>query len=141
MQLELNQDDQFAKQLITFVDKNRLLLNIVLKSNIQLLESSFSPLIYIPRCRHLLHFDIKRSYFRMKLKRLRHQAQRSAGALSSGHLQIKIRRNEVFVDSFRSLRYKSSEEMKRKLSVEFSNEEGMDAGGLTREVRHHHVQC
>lgn len=137
MQVELNPEDSFSKQLITFVDKNRLLLNIVLKSNIQLLELSFSPLIYIPRCRHLLHFDVKRSYFRTKLRKLRHQAQRVNGSMmSNGHLHIKVRRGEVFVDSFRSLRYKSAEEMKRKLAVEFSNEEGMDAGGLTREVRY-----
>lgn len=44
--------------------------------------------------------------------------------MGGNHLHIKVRRNEVFVDSFRSLRYKSAEELKKKLSVEFSNEDG-----------------
>lgn len=69
---------QLTKQLITFVDRNRLLINIILKSNIILLESSFAPLMHIPRCRHLLHFDIKRSYFRLKIKKLKQLAQRAS---------------------------------------------------------------
>lgn len=132
MQMELDSADPMAHLLISFVQRNRILVNMILKSNVQLLETSFAPLIYSPKCRHLLHFDIKRAYFRVKLKRLRQQAQRTRIS-SSSHLNITVRRNEVFVDSFRKLQYMKADELKRKLAVEFSGEEGMDAGGLTRE--------
>ena len=60
MQLELDEASPAAPLLLRFADKNRVLLNMVLKNNVHLLESSFSALITVPRCRHLLHFDIKR---------------------------------------------------------------------------------
>ena len=60
MQLELDESSPAAPLLLRFADKNRVLLNMVLKNNVHLLESSFSALITVPRCRHLLHFDIKR---------------------------------------------------------------------------------
>ena len=50
-----------------------------------------------------------------------------------GSLRISVRRQNVFDDSFQSFRYKSADEMRRRLSVTFHGEEGMDAGGLTRE--------
>lgn len=60
MQLELDETSPAAPLLLRFADRNRVLLNMVLKNNVHLLESSFSALVTVPRCRHLLHFDIKR---------------------------------------------------------------------------------
>ena len=60
MQLELDDSAPAAPLLLRFADRNRVLLNMVLKNNVHLLESSFSALVTVPRCRHLLHFDIKR---------------------------------------------------------------------------------
>lgn len=60
MQLELDESSPAAPLLLRFADRNRVLLNMVLKNNVHLLESSFSALVTVPRCRHLLHFDIKR---------------------------------------------------------------------------------
>ena len=60
MQLELDDSSPAAPLLLRFADRNRVLLNMVLKNNVHLLESSFSALVTVPRCRHLLHFDIKR---------------------------------------------------------------------------------
>ena len=60
MQLELDETSPAAPLLLRFADRNRVLLNMVLRNNIHLLESSFSALVTVPRCRHLLHFDIKR---------------------------------------------------------------------------------
>ena len=64
----------------------------------------------------------------MKLRRLRQSIQRNHGSL-----RISVRRRDVFLDSFEQLRYKTTEEMRRRLVVSFVGEEGLDAGGLTRE--------
>lgn len=127
MQMELS-DEASAERLVNFVRQNRILFNNVLRNNVQLLESSFSPLVSVPKCRQLLHFDIKRAYFKMKLKRIRQSAARTHGAL-----RLNVRRSRVFEESFQALRYKTADEMRRRLSVNFHGEEGMDAGGLTRE--------
>ena len=70
-----------------------------------------------------------RAFFKMKLKRMRQNSLRSM----HGSLRISVRRQNVFDDSFQSFRYKTADEMRRRLSVTFHGEEGMDAGGLTRE--------
>jgi E3 ubiquitin-protein ligase HUWE1 len=127
MQMEL-EEGPAARRLLRFTQRNRVLLNIILRHNVHLLESTFSPLVSVPRCRHLLHFDVKRAYFKMKLKRMRQNSRSLAGSL-----RINVRRHCVFEDSFHSLRSKSADDMRRKLSVTFHGEEGMDAGGLTRE--------
>lgn len=48
-------------------------------------------------------------------------------------LSISVRRDHVFEDSFNQLRMQNPEAFRGKLSVTFSGEEGVDAGGLTRE--------
>jgi len=37
---------------------------------------------------------------------------------------VHVRRGNVFEESFQALRYKSAAEMRRKLAIEFHNEEG-----------------
>lgn len=108
--------------LTTFAEHNQNLLNIILKSNIHLLETSFAPLISHPVCRSVLHFDIKRIYFKNKLKKLK---QTSQGQSGGGYLRLHVRREHVFEESFQALRYKTASEMRRRLSVMFHNEEGM----------------
>ena len=81
-------------------------------------------------CEHHFLFSASvRAFFKMKLKRMRQSSARSM----HGSLRISVRRQNVFDDSFQSFRYKSADEMRRRLSVTFHGEEGMDAGGLTRE--------
>lgn len=128
MQMDLI-ESPLTEQLLGFVDKNAVVINMLLSHNISLLDSSFKPLICVPRLRHQLHFDLKREYFRLKLKKLRHSAVRSHGPL-----RLNVRRDRVFEDSlayFEKLR--TGDEVRRKLSINFIGEEGMDAGGLTRE--------
>ena len=49
-------------------------------------------------------------------------------------ISLHIRRDMVFLDSFRSLCFRNGEEIKNaRLNVRFQGEEGVDAGGLTRE--------
>lgn len=44
-----------------------------------------------------------------------------------------MRRDHVFEDSFHQLRMRTPDEMGLKLSVSFQGEEGIDAGGVSRE--------
>lgn len=51
----------------------------------------------------------------------------------AGTLRLAVKRSSVFEDSFNKLRSKSPQEMRGKLSVAFVGEEGIDAGGVSRE--------
>ena len=127
MQMEFIEFNVDSIRLLGFVEHNRILLNMILRHNVQLLDTSFSLLVTHPKCRQVLHFDIKRAYFKMKLKKKRITATRSASS-SGGSLRITVHRQRVFEDSYQALRYKTPDEMRKKLSVTFSGEEGMDAG-------------
>jgi hypothetical protein len=131
MQLDVA-DNKASRQLAKFAEQNRILLNMLLKNNVQLLENSFSPLVNVPKCRQLLDFDVKRAFFKMRMKRKRQQASRSSN-VGQQALRITVNRRRVFEESFVALKYKTSDEMKKKLSVTFHGEDGMDAGGLSRE--------
>jgi hypothetical protein len=129
MQQDL-EDSLPARRLLRFVERNSVLLNMVLKQNVNLLETSFSPLIQIPKCRALLHFDIKRAFFKMKLKKMKRNTQRP---YESSRLRLSVRRQNIFEDSFQKLRFCSAAEMRRPISVTFHGEDGIDAGGVARE--------
>ena len=67
----------------------------------------------------------------MRLQRLH---ERGARRQYQGTLQINVRRQFVFEDSYWQLQPRTGEEIKQgKLSVRFYDEEGVDAGGVTRE--------
>uniref|UniRef100_A0A3B0MHT7 HECT-type E3 ubiquitin transferase n=1 Tax=Theileria annulata TaxID=5874 RepID=A0A3B0MHT7_THEAN len=110
--------------MMNFVEKHKRLLNLFIKQTPSLLNGTFMPMIRLtPMC---LSFDIKRQYFRQKLREGR-------VGLRIDPIKINVRRQHVFLDSYHQLRLKTSDEMKGKLSVSFGGEEGVDAGGLTRE--------
>lgn len=129
MQLEIA-DEVAANRLLRFVGRNHMLINMILRHNVHLLEGSFSPLVTVPKCRSMLHFDIKRAYFKSRLKKMKQSVSRAS---LHGSLRISVRRSHVFEDSFHNLRHKSADEMRKRLAVSFHGEEGMDAGGVTRE--------
>lgn len=58
---------------------------------------------------------------------------RSADERTYGSLRLNVKRTSVFEDSFNKLRSKTPAEMRAKLSVAFVGEEGIDAGGVSRE--------
>ena len=60
-------------------------------------------------------------------------AARAAGAAPPGALRVSVRRSHVFEDSFHQLRMRTPAEMRAKLAVTFVGEDGVDAGGVTRE--------
>lgn len=90
------------------------------------MSGTFSVLIQNPK---VLDFDNKRSYFQRQLHK-RNATYRD----HYGSLQINVRRQHVFEDSFHSLQRRSGDEIKYgKLNIRFYEEEGVDAGGVTRE--------
>ncbi|KXN90585.1 E3 ubiquitin-protein ligase ptr1, partial [Leucoagaricus sp. SymC.cos] len=110
---------------ISFTDAHRKVLNVMVRNNPSLMSGSFALLINNPR---VLDFDNKRNYFNQQLHR------RPATREHYGTLQLNVRRARVFEDSFQYLQRKTGEQIKYgKLSVRFYAEEGVDAGGVTRE--------
>ncbi|KAG5018915.1 hypothetical protein JHK87_014770 [Glycine soja] len=108
----------FAK----FSEKHRKLLNAFIRQNPGLLEKSLSLMLKTPR---FIDFDNKRSHFRSKIKH-QHDHHHSP-------LRISVRRAYVLEDSYNQLRMRSTQDLKGRLTVHFQGEEGIDAGGLTRE--------
>ncbi|PON94002.1 Coatomer beta subunit [Trema orientale] len=106
-----------------FAEKHRRLLNAFIRQNPSLVEKSLSMMLKAPR---LIDFDNKRAYFRSSI---RHQHE----AHLSGPLRISVRRAYVLEDSYNQLRMRPNQDLKGRLNVQFQGEEGIDAGGLTRE--------
>ncbi|KAE8875837.1 E3 ubiquitin-protein ligase [Phytophthora fragariae] len=119
-------------RLANFVESNRVLLNLLVREKPSLLDTSLAALIKISRCRAYLAFDNKRTYFHSAMKRLRQTALRNHGGGSSS-VRIPVRREHIFEDSYYALRMRSGTELRRKLHISFTGEEGIDAGGVTRE--------
>ena len=110
---------------VSFTDAYRKVLNLMVRNNPSLMSGSFSLLVNNPR---VLDFDNKRNYFNQQLHRRPHAREHH------GTLQLNVRRQRVFEDSFQHLQRKTGDQIKYgKLSVRFYDEEGVDAGGVTRE--------
>jgi E3 ubiquitin-protein ligase HUWE1 len=110
---------------VTFTDAHRKVLNQMVRSNPSLMSGSFSLLIKNSR---VLDFDNKRNYFTQQLRRRPHTREHHST------LQLNIRSARVFEDSYQYLQRKSGDQIKYgKLSIRFYGEEGVDAGGVTRE--------
>nr|POF11976.1 e3 ubiquitin-protein ligase upl1 [Quercus suber] len=107
---------------VKFSEKHRKLLNAFLRQNPGLLEKSFSLMLKVPR---FIDFDNKRAHFRSKIKH-QHDHHHSP-------LRISVRRAYILEDSYNQLRMRSTQDLKGRLTVHFQGEEGIDAGGLTRE--------
>ncbi|KAG8907932.1 hypothetical protein FRB99_001440 [Tulasnella sp. 403] len=110
---------------VAFTDAHRKILNSMVRNNPSLMSGSFSLLVNNPR---VLDFDNKRNYFTQKLRR------RPVNREQYGALQVNVRRQRVFEDSYQQFQRFNGDQIKYgKLSVRFYDEEGVDAGGVTRE--------
>jgi len=117
--------------LVHFVSTNKVLLNALIRQNHTLLEKNLKSLVRIRECRPFLDFDIKRAWFKMQVRRLKKSSQIRNGSL--GSLRLVIKRSNVFEESYHQLRLRNGDEMRGRLHITFRDEEGVDAGGLTRE--------
>lgn len=115
--------DEKQVAFVKFTDKHRKLLNAFIRQNPGLLEKSFSLMLKVSR---FIDFDNKRAHFRSKIKHHHDHHHHS-------HLRISVRRAYILEDSYNQLRMRTAQELKGRLTVHFQGEEGIDAGGLTRE--------
>ena len=117
-------DSRMEGMFFKFTEDNRKILNELIRNNPKLMSGNLS---ILAKNSKVLEFDNKRTYFNRKL---RHREVRVAHP----SLQLNVRRDAVFLDSFKSLYYKSPDEVKYgKLNIRFHGEEGVDAGGVSRE--------
>ncbi|KAK4140702.1 uncharacterized protein C8A04DRAFT_31792 [Dichotomopilus funicola] len=120
-------ENRIASLFFTFTEEHRRILNELVRQNPKLMSGTFSLLVKNPK---VLEFDNKRNYFNRSVHAKSSQQQRP----QYQPLQLSVRRDQVFHDSFKSLYFKSGPEMKfGKLNIRFHGEEGVDAGGVTRE--------
>lgn len=109
-----------------FTEDHRKILNDLVRHNPKLMSGTFSLLVKNPK---VLEFDNKRNYFTRRLHSRGTEARQPQPPL-----QLSVRRDQVFLDSFKFLSFKNGDEIKYgKLSIRFHGEEGVDAGGVTRE--------
>ena len=114
---------QMEADFLVFTEKHRKILNLMVRQNPALMSGSFSLLVRNPK---VLDFDNKRNYFSQQLHKGRREHYTP--------LSLTVRRQHVFYDSFQYFNRKSGPEIKHgKLNVRFHHEEGVDAGGVTRE--------
>ncbi|OLN87260.1 E3 ubiquitin-protein ligase TOM1-like [Colletotrichum chlorophyti] len=120
-------EDRMAGLFFTFTEEHRRILNELVRNSPKLMSGTFALLVKNPK---VLEFDNKRNYFNRSVHSRSSNNQRP----SFPALQLSVRREHVFHDSFKSLYFKTGDEMKYgKLNIRFHNEEGVDAGGVTRE--------
>ena len=108
-----------------FANEHRAVVNALVRAQPSLLEGSLRLLLQKPL---LLDFDNKRSFIRAKLKKLAEE-----NGAHRGGVRAQINRKQVLTDSFTQLQHLKPHEMRGRLTIQFSGEEGIDAGGLTRE--------
>ncbi len=109
-----------------FTEEHRKILNDLVRHNPKLMSGTFKVLVKNPK---VLEFDNKRNYFTRTLHN-----RDSSNRQPQPPLQLSVRRDHVFLDSYKSLHFKKGDEMKfGKLSIRFQGEEGVDAGGVSRE--------
>ena len=115
--------EAMADNFFNFTEKHRKILNAMVRQNPSLMSGSFSLMVQNPKG---LDFDNKRNYFSQQLHKGRREHYTT--------LSMAIRRSDVFYDSYRFFsRYTGPEIKHGKLNVRFHGEEGVDAGGVTRE--------
>lgn len=109
-----------------FTEEHRKILNDLVRHNPKLMSGTFSLLVKNPK---VLEFDNKRNYFNRRL-----HSRGSEARHPQPPLQLNVRRDQVFLDSYKFMHFKSGDEIKYgKLSIRFHGEEGVDAGGVSRE--------
>jgi len=113
----------------SFCERHKRLLNALCRKNVSLLKAStgaFRAALWHPN--RILDFDIRRNYFQMQNRKRRRQ-----GGVFPRPLKLHVRREFLFEDSFHQLKKFKGNDLMGKLSIKFFAEEGVDAGGLTKE--------
>mmetsp|Transcript_27930 Transcript_27930/g.67867 ORF Transcript_27930/g.67867 Transcript_27930/m.67867 type:complete len:3798 (+) Transcript_27930:39-11432(+) len=115
---------QFSK-FLKFTHTHSKILNVFCQKKPGLMQRTMKSLLWHPK--KILNFHNKHTHFLGEIRK-----QRGAtGAL--GSMRIFCRRDRLFEDSYHQFQLRSADELKSPITVRFHGEEGVDAGGLTRE--------
>lgn len=113
-----------VQEISKFCQVNKRIINKIIKNNPQHFVNQFEDLIrYMP---NLLDFENKRVFFKKELMKLKRNQQ-------NGQIDLFIRRDNIFMDTFAQLNIRDAAELKGRLHISFTGERGQDAGGLTRD--------
>nr|KAK5448968.1 E3 ubiquitin-protein ligase tom1 [Exophiala xenobiotica] len=120
--------DEIQELFFNFTTEHRKILNDIVRQTPKLMQGNGSFSLLVKNSK-VLDFDNKRTYFTKQIHSRLHQQRHIQPPL-----QLNVRRDQVFLDSYKALYYKTADEMKYgKLNIRFNGEEGVDAGGVTRE--------
>lgn len=112
-------------EMTAFAHAHKRMLNALIQRTPHLLSQAFEPLL---RLRGVVNFNNKRTHFQTRMRKL---SMRPGQRPSS--LRLNIRRQHVLQDSYHQLHLRTPQEMRGRMAVTFTGEEGVDAGGVTRE--------
>lgn len=113
-----------TEELSLFCMVNKRIINKMIKSRQHMFANELEGLIkHMP---NILDFDNKRAHFKKELAKLKRNGY-------GGQIQMFIRRDEIFRDTYTQLKDKQADELKGRLHISFTGERGQDAGGLTRD--------
>jgi E3 ubiquitin-protein ligase HUWE1 len=120
-----------AQRLHNFVHAHRTIINLLIQSQPSLIsEGPLKSLIQVVQLRPYISFENKRKYF---LQQLQSHRLIASGIRTSSSIRLHVHRESVFEDSYDQLRSRSAAELQGRLNINFEGEQGIDAGGLTRE--------
>ncbi|KNZ50258.1 hypothetical protein VP01_4520g1, partial [Puccinia sorghi] len=92
------------------------------------------PIIYRVTSKSAEYNGVKQSWINEQCNYFSQKLHKAQSRQQYGNMQLNVRRPHVFEDSFHSLARRTGDELKYgKLSVRFYDEEGVYAGGVTRE--------
>jgi E3 ubiquitin-protein ligase HUWE1 len=121
--------DSAVADVWNFANKHRAVVNALVRSQPSLLDETDGSLRVLLEKPRLIDFDNKVAHIRARLKRLAEDPR----ARAHGATRVTINRKQVLTDSFARLQYLRPSEVRGRVMIEFAGEEGIDAGGLTRE--------
>ena len=113
------------EQFSVFCLNNKKAINKLLSSKNKAIDLKLADIVrYMP---NLLDFDNKRAHFAKELERQKRQNR------PPRDLSLSIKRDNIFQEAYNQLNSKRGNELRGKLRIRYSTEEGIDAGGLTRD--------
>ncbi len=92
-----------------------------------LIPEYFTLATFIKAMPNVLNFDNKRKYFKQEIEKMKKGRQRH------NDLSLRVKRKDIFMETYAQLGHKSVEDLKGKLHVNFIGEAGSDLGGLSRD--------
>ena len=118
------------RRVVQFVGEHREVVNAMVRAEPLLLATALAPVVAVRDCRAFLDFHNKVAFFRSQLRA--YNTSRGGSSSSMG-VSLRLNRRSVFDDSYAQLAAAPADALRGRLDVRFRGEEGVDAGGLTRE--------